>query len=115
MEVNVEWLPPLVAPIVADYKTITQPAIGQINPDTFAISGSKLLGNRGGFEWNLGYHEFRRLPTSNPADNFKVPVLLGAVMALNQSYFWELGGYDDQLEIWGGEQYEGGVNFFFTF
>lgn len=32
--------------------------------------------------------------------------MLGGVFAIRKDYFFYLGGYDEQLEIWNGENYE---------
>lgn len=58
VECNVNWLPPLIEPIVQNYTTAVCPFIDVINDDTFAYSAQD-NGARGAFDWELFY---KRLP-----------------------------------------------------
>lgn len=62
-------------------------------------------GVRGIFNWNF---EYRSTPQgkSRPTHPRPTPVMLGCAFAINRRYFWDLGAYDDQLQIWSGENYE---------
>lgn len=37
---------------------------------------------------------------------FRSPTHAGGLFAMDRKYFWEMGGYDPGLQIWGGENYE---------
>ena len=43
------------------------------------------------------------LRPTNPHPN---PVMLGCAFAINRQYFWDLRAYDNDLQIWNGENYE---------
>jgi len=106
-EANVNWLPPLLDPIAQDYRTAVCPFIDVIDFNNFQYRAQD-EGARGAFDWQLYYKRLPLLPDDlkHPTRPFKSPVMAGGLFAISSKFFWELGGYDPGLEIWGGEQYE---------
>jgi len=106
-EANVNWLPPLLDPISQDYRTAVCPFIDVVDFNNFEYRAQD-EGARGAFDWQLYYKRLPLLPEDlkNPTEPFKSPVMAGGLFAISAAFFWELGGYDPGLEIWGGEQYE---------
>ena len=122
---------PVLDPISQDYRTVVCPFIDVIDFETFAYRAQD-EGARGAFDWELYYKRLPLLPEdlANPSEPFKwveswaeighsvyifvndvthfyrSPVMAGGLFAIHQKWFWELGGYDPGLDIWGGEQYE---------
>ena len=104
IEVNVDWIEPLLQ-IIKDNRTVfALPIIDIISADTFAYSKSPLV--RGGFNWGLHF-KWDNLPkgTLNVDTDFLGPFLsptmAGGLFAVNRNYFTELGEYDMQMDIWG--------------
>uniref|UniRef100_A0AAV2J848 polypeptide N-acetylgalactosaminyltransferase n=1 Tax=Knipowitschia caucasica TaxID=637954 RepID=A0AAV2J848_KNICA len=83
--------------------------IDVIDHDSFAYDMQAGGAMRGAFDWEMYY---KRIPIppelqhDDPSEPFESPVMAGGLFAVDRSWFWELGGYDTGLEIWGGEQYE---------
>jgi polypeptide N-acetylgalactosaminyltransferase len=107
-EANVNWLPPLVEPIALNYKVVTVPFVDAIDVDNFAYHIYDVNGHRGIFDWKFLYHQILRKPEDikDPIEPFHSPVMNGGLFAISAKYFWELGGYDEGLDVWGGEQFE---------
>lgn len=107
IEASINYLPPLLDPIAEDYRTCVCPFIDVIDAQNYQYRAQD-EGQRGGFEWNFLYKRMDIRPgdQETPADNFPSPVMAGGLFAISTKFFWELGGYDPGLDIWGGEQYE---------
>uniref|UniRef100_A0A5F9DK43 Polypeptide N-acetylgalactosaminyltransferase n=1 Tax=Oryctolagus cuniculus TaxID=9986 RepID=A0A5F9DK43_RABIT len=95
--------------IARNRKTIVCPMIDVIDHDDFRYETQAGDAMRGAFDWEMYY---KRIPIPpelqkvDPSDPFESPVMAGGLFAVDRKWFWELGGYDPGLEIWGGEQYE---------
>ncbi|XP_063618871.1 N-acetylgalactosaminyltransferase 7 isoform X2 [Cydia splendana] len=112
-EVNVNWLPPLLAPIYRDYKTMTVPVIDGVDHKTFEYRPvyAHDTNFRGIFEWGMLYKENEvpdREANKHPhkSEPYKSPTHAGGLFAINRKYFLEIGAYDPGLLVWGGENFE---------
>ncbi|XP_008553434.1 polypeptide N-acetylgalactosaminyltransferase 1 [Microplitis demolitor] len=110
-ECTVGWLEPLLEAISKDKTKIVAPVIDIINDDTFAYTRSFEL-HWGAFNWDL---HFRWLTLSGPlmkqrreniVEPFKTPAMAGGLFSMDREYFFQLGSYDEQMKIWGGENLE---------
>lgn len=112
-EVNTNWLPPLLAPIYRDRRTMTVPVIDGIDHKSFEYR--PVYGEnrhfRGIFEWGMLYKENevpeRELNTrEHNSEPYKSPTHAGGLFAINRQYFLDIGAYDPGLLVWGGENFE---------
>lgn len=107
MEVANIWLPPLLEPLVYDPTFAAVPIVEGLTHDTFAYS---YIGNgyRGTFDWNFRYQwlPLRPQDKANLGNNFELSSMTGGAYAIMKKHFFFLGGYDEQLKIWNGENYE---------
>ncbi|KAH8405071.1 hypothetical protein KR222_010787 [Zaprionus bogoriensis] len=106
VEVTRGWLPPLLAPLLERNRTCTTPVVDTIDYETFAYRRGKPA--RGFFDWDFNYVQLPLLPAEQlalPAPHAN-PIMNGGLFAIERQWFFELGGYDEELRFWGAEQFE---------
>ncbi|XP_032591883.1 polypeptide N-acetylgalactosaminyltransferase 8 [Drosophila grimshawi] len=106
VEVTHGWLPPLLLPLLENNKTCTTPVVDTIDYDNFAYRRGKPT--RGFFDWDFNYVQLPlrkedELALPAPHEN---PIMNGGLFAIYRKWFFDLGGYDEGLRIWGAEQFE---------
>lgn len=101
-EASPNFLPPLLEPIAKNYRTCVCPFIDVIDFNTFAYRPQG-DGSRGIFDWRLSFKSMPLRPGDQPNkwNNYENPVMVGGLFAISAKFFWELGGYDPGLDIWG--------------
>jgi polypeptide N-acetylgalactosaminyltransferase len=106
-EATINYLPPLLDPIAANYRVVTIPIEDPLDVHNFEYPRPE-PNTRAIFDWSLNYWTVPLLPkdAGDPSKPYRAPLMKGGIFAISAKFFWELDGYDDQLEIWGGEQYE---------
>uniref|UniRef100_UPI00398F1A9D polypeptide N-acetylgalactosaminyltransferase 3 n=1 Tax=Pristiophorus japonicus TaxID=55135 RepID=UPI00398F1A9D len=108
------WLEPLLSRIAENYTAVVSPDISSIDLNTFEVIKPNPYGqnhNRGNFDWSLSFgweslpdHEKKR--RKDETYPIKSPTFAGGLFAISKQYFQLIGSYDDQMEIWGGENIE---------
>ncbi|XP_076627300.1 polypeptide N-acetylgalactosaminyltransferase 5 isoform X1 [Colletes latitarsis] len=105
------WLEPLLSRIAEDRTTVVCPIIDVISDDTFEyIPASDMTW--GGFNWKLNFRWYRvaqREMDRRLGDRtapLRTPTMAGGLFSIDKDYFYELGAYDEGMDIWGGENLE---------
>ena len=110
-EVNHVWLEPLLARIKESRTAVLCPQIDSISSRTMEYFGSDNIGSVGSFRWSLHFTwmsipDRERRRRKSPIDPVRSPTMAGGLLAIEKDFFFELGGYDTGMEIWGGENLE---------
>ncbi|WKY00836.1 hypothetical protein Q1695_015116 [Nippostrongylus brasiliensis] len=110
-EANSGWIEPLLARIQEQPTAVVCPIIDSISDTNMAYLGGS-HGGVGSFWWSLHYSivpmpKREILRRKNPeTDYIRSPTMAGGLFAADRKYFFEVGGYDEEMDIWGGENLE---------
>nr|XP_048296178.1 inactive polypeptide N-acetylgalactosaminyltransferase-like protein 5 isoform X2 [Myodes glareolus] len=108
-EVNTVWLEPLLHAIAKDHKMVVCPVIDAINAMTLDYTAAPIV--RGAFDWNLIFrwdnvYSYELDGPEGPSKPIRSPAMAGGIFAIDRHYFNELGQYDKDMNLWGGENVE---------
>lgn len=110
-ECNTGWLEPLLKRVKDNPKVAICPVIDIISDDNFSYIKSFDF-HWGAFNWELHFRWFmlgeeelkrRKKDISAP---FRSPAMAGGLFSINREYFFEIGSYDPEMKIWGGDNIE---------
>ncbi|XP_061128971.1 polypeptide N-acetylgalactosaminyltransferase 6 isoform X1 [Syngnathus typhle] len=108
------WLEPLMSRILEEPTAVVSPRIASIDLNTFKFRkpvANQHYQNRGSFDWALTFI-WEPVPAdiyklrNNDTYPIKTPAFAGGLFSISKSYFEHIGTYDEQMEIWGGENVE---------
>lgn len=108
------WLEPLLSRIAENYTAVVSPDIATIDLNTFEFVNPSPYGNnrnRGNFDWGLSFG-WESVPSSenkkrkDETYSIKTPTFAGGLFSISKEYFEHIGSYDEDMEIWGGENIE---------
>ena len=107
IEVTTNWLVPLLDPIEANRKVATVPVIDRIDAKNLQYESFSDASN-GGFNWDFKYQYFILTKKEHPIEGepFTLSAMTGGAYAIDRKYFFELGGYDQGMFLYNGENYE---------
>ncbi|XP_028662204.1 polypeptide N-acetylgalactosaminyltransferase 3 [Erpetoichthys calabaricus] len=108
------WLEPLLARIAENNTAVVSPDITTIDLNSFEFMKPSPYGqnhNRGNFDWSLSFgwegvpdHEKQR--RKDETYPIRTPTFAGGLFSISKKYFYDVGSYDEEMEIWGGENIE---------
>lgn len=111
-ECNQGWLEPLLARIKENPKAFVVPIIDVIDDKTLEYyHGNGNYFQVGGFTWG-GHFTWVDIPPSelnrrgSAIAPTRSPTMAGGLFAVDRQTFWDLGSYDPEMDVWGGENLE---------
>ncbi|XP_063600555.1 polypeptide N-acetylgalactosaminyltransferase 1-like [Penaeus indicus] len=110
-EATIGWLEPLLSRIAEDNKRVVCPIIDIIHEDTFQYVKSFEL-HWGAFNWNLHFRWYtlgqKELDQRKRdiTEAYRTPAMAGGLFSIHKDYFYRIGAYDRNMDVWGGENLE---------
>ena len=112
IEVETQWLEPLLRALQENPRALFTPVIEVINADTLEWSYKVQVDYTGVFTWDFVYiwmdvpdkvkRQYKTL-----IDDIPTSTVLGSALAVDKKVFFELGGFDEGLvSVWGAENIE---------
>lgn len=107
-----DWYQPLAQRIKDEPNAFVVPIIDVIDDNTLEYyHGNGVYFQIGGFSWSghfnwvdIPQHELiRRGSSISPT---RTPTMAGGLFAVNRQTFWDFGSYDEEMDVWGGENLE---------
>jgi len=106
VEASPGWLEPLLHSIYLNRKTAAVPVIPTIKTTDLAF-GRPMFNSVGSFDWTMTFvWQKYNGPHASDSDPLTCPVMAGGLFSIERDYFYELGTYDENMQIWGGENLE---------
>lgn len=113
-ECGYDWVQPLLHRIKEEPKAFVVPIIDVIDDKTMEYyHGNGVYFQIGGFTWSghfnwidIPEHENERRGGASSIAPTRTPTMAGGLFAVDRKYFWEIGSYDEEMEVWGGENLE---------
>ncbi|KAG4071929.1 hypothetical protein HA402_006090 [Bradysia odoriphaga] len=111
IECNEGWLQPLLARIANDRSVVAVPYMDAISSHDMSYHSGKKAKIHG-FRWSLIFDwmlvpERERIRTNydNTAP-IRTPTMVGCAFSVDREFFFEIGSYDEGMDIWGSENME---------
>ncbi|CAL8069733.1 unnamed protein product [Orchesella dallaii] len=107
-----QWAEPLLQRIKEDRTAVVCPIIDVIDDKTMEYyHGNGEFFQIGGFTWS-GHFTWINIPTyeaerkKHHHSPTRSPTMAGGLFGIDRKYFWEIGSYDSDMQLWGGENLE---------
>ncbi|XP_055346582.1 LOW QUALITY PROTEIN: probable N-acetylgalactosaminyltransferase 9 [Paramacrobiotus metropolitanus] len=109
-EANVGWLEPILQRIKESPQTMICPMIDVISDHSLTYSSTG-HGSSGGFWWSLHFKWVSMQAAENKrrksnVEPYRSPTMAGGLFAADRKWFFEVGAYDEGMDVWGGENLE---------